>query len=144
MPAPEVIAELPLHDFHLAGVEAKRARTLKGLAARAIRLEEASSMSFEAANKRLQAFKGVGPWTSGLVRLLALGDTDAFPLGNYHFPNKVAWLLAGEARASETRMLELLEPYVTQRGRVFRLMKAAGTTAPRRGPKLTLSDIRKC
>jgi hypothetical protein len=33
-------------------------------------------------------------------------------------------------------MLELLEPYRGQRGRVIRLLKLAGAAAPRYGPRL--------
>ena len=50
------------------------------------------------------------------------------PVGDYHFPNTVAWALAGEARADDDRMLELLSPYAGQRGRVLSgLVTTAGT-----------------
>ena len=35
----------------------------------------------------------------------------------------MAWALAGEPRADDARMLELLEPYRGQRGRVQRLLE---------------------
>ena len=48
----------------------------------------------------------------------------------------VAWALAGEPRGTDERMLELLEPYRGQRGRVVRLLELAGIAAPRYGPRL--------
>ena len=65
----------------------------------------------------------------------AIGWADAVPLGDYNLPNTVAWNLAGEERAGDARMLELLAPYDGQRWRVLRLIKMGGSRAPRRGPK---------
>ena len=45
----------------------------------------------------------------------------------------VSWLLAGERRADDARMLELLEPYRPHRYRVVRLAFAAGTRPPAPG-----------
>jgi hypothetical protein len=39
-------------------------------------------------------------------------------------------------------MLELLEPYTGQRGRVIRLLMSGGRGAPRYGPRLARQDIR--
>jgi hypothetical protein len=56
-------------------------------------------------------------------------------------PNLVAWALAGEARADDARMLELLEPYRGQRGRVQRLLEASGIRPPRYGPRMAPRNI---
>ena len=56
-------------------------------------------------------------------------------VGDYHLPNLVAWALAREARGTDERMLELLEPYRGQRGRVIRLLEVAGVRAERHGPR---------
>ncbi len=87
--------------------------------------------------RRLERIRGIGPWTTAMVTAVTLGDPDAVPVGDYHLPNTVAWLLAGEPRATDDRMLELLEPYAGHRWRVLRLAKASGS-APRYGPKLSL------
>jgi len=47
------------------------------------------------------------------------------PRGDLHLPHVVSWALAGERRGTDERMLELLEPYRGQRGRVVRLLMAA-------------------
>ena len=98
-------------------------------------------MDAKQADLRLRAIRGVGPWTAAVVRRLALGDPDAVEVGDYHVKNHVAWNLAGEPRATDARMLELLEPWRGQRGRVVRLLKAAGSAPPRWGPRMPSNDI---
>ena len=141
-PPPEALAALPYEWFHRFGVEMRRANVLRHAAARADRLEEAGAMDLASARRRLLAFPGVGPWTAAEVAVVALGDADAVSVGDYHIPNTVAWALAGEPRADDERMLELLEPYAGHRGRVIRLLEAAGISAPRYGPRATVRSIR--
>jgi 3-methyladenine DNA glycosylase/8-oxoguanine DNA glycosylase len=84
---------------------------------------------------------GIGPWTLAEVTRVAFGDPDAISVGDYHVPNLVAWALAGEPRADDARMLELLEPYRGQRGRIQRLLEASGLGPPRRGPRMPSRNI---
>src|ERR1700680_286224 len=93
------------------------------------------------AYRRLQAFAGVGAWTAAKVALVALGDADAVPVGDYHLPHMVGYAFEGKARWTEERVLELLEPYRGHRARVLRLLMLAGISAPRFGPKVALRDI---
>ena len=139
-PAPHVLAELPYWAYHPLGIERKRADTVKRVCARAARMEEAASMPTADAYRRLQAIQGVGPWTAAEVARDALGDPDAVSVGDYHLKNHVAWVLAGEPRATDERMLELLEPYRGQRARAIRLIEAC-PTPPRFGPRVKLRDI---
>ena len=67
----------------------------------------------------------------------ALGDPDAVSVGDFHLPNLVAFALAGEPRADDARMLELLEPWRGERARVVRLLELSGIRAPRYGPRLS-------
>ena len=132
-PAPASLAALPYHAFHPLGVERRRADVIRRAAARADWLE-ASASSAEA-TRRLRSLAGIGAWTSAEVVRIAFGDPDAVSVGDYHIPSTVAWALAGEPRADDDRMLELLAPYAGQRGRVQRLLEAGGIAAPRRGPR---------
>jgi 3-methyladenine DNA glycosylase/8-oxoguanine DNA glycosylase len=93
------------------------------------------------AYRRLRALPGVGPWTAAEVGLRALGDPDAVSVGDYHLPSLVSWALAGESRADDARMLELLEPFRGQRARVVRLLEASGIRAPRYGPRMAPRSI---
>jgi hypothetical protein len=63
-------------------------------------------------------------------------------VGDFNIPNLVAWSLAGEPRADDRRMLELLAPYAGHRGRVVRLLGSAGIKPPRFGPRRPIRSIR--
>jgi 3-methyladenine DNA glycosylase/8-oxoguanine DNA glycosylase len=136
-----VLAEVTYWQMHELGIERRRADLLRFVAKRSGRLEEIAGMTRDEAFARLTAFPGIGPWTAALVMGSALGDPDAVPVGDYHLPNTVAWALAGEPRADDRRMLELLEPYRGHRGRVIRLLKAGGIHAPKYGPKTAIRSI---
>jgi 3-methyladenine DNA glycosylase/8-oxoguanine DNA glycosylase len=140
-PPAEVLADRPPWAFHPLGIEGRRANVLRFAAARAARVEEAATMPLDLARTRLLALPGVGEWTAAEVALLALGDPDAVSVGDYHLPNTVAWALAGEPRGDDARMLELLEPFAGHRGRVLRLLGAAGIVAPRFGPRQRIQPI---
>lgn len=140
-PGAEQLASVPYHEFHPLGIERRRADTIRRVCARASRLEEVSSMEPDAARRRLTAIEGVGPWTAAEVARVALGDPDAVSVGDYHLPHVVAWVLAGEARADDARMLALLEPYRGQRARAIRLIELSGSVPPRRGPRAPLRSL---
>jgi 3-methyladenine DNA glycosylase/8-oxoguanine DNA glycosylase len=84
---------------------------------------------------------GIGPWTVAEVGRTALGDADAVSVGDYHLPHLVTWALSGERVGTDERMLELLEPYRGQRGRVQRLLEAGAPGPPRRGPRMPVRSI---
>lgn len=140
-PTPAALAALPSWAFHPLGVERKRADIIRRACARAGRLEETASMVLPEAYARLQAVQGVGAWTAAEVARVALGDPDAVSVGDFHLKNVVAWALAGEPRATDERMLELLEPYRGQRARAIRLIEATGITPPRYGPRMPIRSI---
>jgi 3-methyladenine DNA glycosylase/8-oxoguanine DNA glycosylase len=140
-PSPEVLAETPSWVFHRASVERQRGDTIKRTMARVERVEEAASMSLPDAHRRLGAFPGIGVWTVNEVALTALGDPDAVSVGDFHLKNVVAFALAGEPRATDERMLELLEPYRGHRARAVRLIESAGIGAPRYGPRVEVPAI---
>ena len=140
-PTPATLASTPSWVFHRANVERKRADTVVRAMHRACRLEETSGMTMPDAYARLQAFPGIGPWTAAEVAHVALGDADAVSVGDYHLKNQVSWALAGEARGTDERMLELLEPWRGHRARVLRLLAAGGIGAPRFAPRMANRSI---
>ncbi|HSS60715.1 MAG TPA: hypothetical protein VLK30_04565 [Candidatus Limnocylindrales bacterium] len=141
-PAPDVLARTPYWQFHRYGIERRRAEVIIRIARSVKRVEETCAMDLGAAYRRLLAFPGVGPWTAAKVAMIALGDADAVPVGDYHLPHSIGFALEGTARSSDERMLELLEPYRGHRARVVRLITAAGIAAPRFGPKKPLRNLR--
>jgi 3-methyladenine DNA glycosylase/8-oxoguanine DNA glycosylase len=132
-PEASVLAGLPYFAFHPYGLERRRADLIRRAAELAPRLE---GLAPSEACRLLASLRGIGPWTMAEVGRVAFGDPDAVSVGDYHLPNLVAWALAGEPRADDARMLELLEPYRGQRGRVQRLLEASGIQAPRYGPRM--------
>lgn len=134
-PAAATLAALPAWTYHGLGVDERRAIALRRAGELAGRLEECSELPLPDAYARLRALPRVGAWTAAEVGARALGDPDAVSVGDAHLPDLVAWALAGEPRASDERMLELLEPYRGQRGRVIRWLEASGLRAPRFGPR---------
>ncbi len=140
-PDPERVAALGSFAFHPFGVERRRADLIRRVCREGTSLDPLGGASPEALVARLRAIAGIGPWTVAEVSRLALGDRDAVSVGDYHLPNLVAWALAGEARADDARMLELLEPYRGHRGRVQRILEASGISAPRFGPRMAPFEI---
>ena len=140
-PSPQVLARTPYWAFHRFGVERRRAEVIIRAARSANRLEETTTMDLVSAYRRLEAFPGVGPWTAAKVALVALGDPDAVPVGDYHLPHTVGYALEGTPRSTDERMLQLLDPYRGHRARVIRLLMISGIGAPRFGPKQPLRDI---
>jgi 3-methyladenine DNA glycosylase/8-oxoguanine DNA glycosylase len=139
-PHPERLAERPYWWYHRFGIERRRADTLRAVSRRADRLEAAAGLDGPAAEVLLRRIPGVGVWTAAQVRT-ALGDPDAVAVGDYHLRNIVAYALAGRPRGTDDELLALLAPYTGQRGRVIRLLLAAGWSAPAFGPRRAIPPI---
>jgi len=140
-PEPSWLLSTPYWSFHRWGVEQRRTTTVKTVAAQARRLGEAADLPLPEAHERLSAVPGVGPWTVNTVAMQALGDPDAVSVGDYWLKHIVSFALTGEARGTDERMLELLEPWRGQRGRVCRLLRIGGPRVPRFGPRLPFRAI---
>jgi hypothetical protein len=107
-------SEIPSWEWHRAGVENIRARTIAS---------------------------GIGVWTSAETRQRACGDPDAVSVGDYHLAGIVGWALTG-AKTDDAGMLELLAPYAGHRFRAARLLELSGAHPPRRGPRNPVRDYR--
>jgi AraC family transcriptional regulator, regulatory protein of adaptative response / DNA-3-methyladenine glycosylase II len=80
-PAPEVLATARLDEI---GLPASRRRTLRALARKLATGELVLDGGVDRADaqRRLLEIPGVGPWTAAYISLRALGDPDAFPVGD--------------------------------------------------------------
>jgi 3-methyladenine DNA glycosylase/8-oxoguanine DNA glycosylase len=142
-PPPATWRRIPTWDWHRAGVEAVRARTVIIAASVASSLERLLKAGHEEADRKLRTLPGIGVWTSAEARQRAAGDPDAVSVGDAHLKNSVGWALAGRERSTDEEMLELLEPYKGQRYRAVRLILLSGRAgAPRRAPKFPVRDYR--
>lgn len=140
-------AEIPSWDWHLAGIEEKRARTVR-IAASYAETFERTAREFPTEPgvlyRQLQALPGIGPWTAAQVGHRALGDADALPIGDYHLASTTGWSLADRRILADDEVEAFYEPWRGHRFRVVRLLElTANTQPPRRGPRLSRQDYRR-
>src|SRR5215472_1534746 len=140
-PPPRTWIHIPSWEWHRAGVELVRARTIIGAARVAERLEEIAAMTPTEADRRLQTLSGIGPWTSAEIRQRAIGDPDALSVGDYHLPSIVGWALIRQ-KVYDAGMCELLAPYAGHRYRAAWLLEMSGQGPPRHGPRNAPRDYR--
>jgi 3-methyladenine DNA glycosylase/8-oxoguanine DNA glycosylase len=140
-PPPRTWIRIPSWEWHRAGVELVRARTIIGAARVAGKLEETAAMTPVEADRRLQTLSGIGPWTSAEIRQRAIGDADALSVGDYHLPSIVGWALIRQ-KVDDAGMCELLAPYAGQRYRAAWLLEMSGQGPPRHGPRNAPRDYR--
>ena len=141
-PSPSRWASIPSWEWHRAGVDPRRSRTIVNAARYASRLEEAAGMSTTDAATRLTLMPGVGAWTAAEVAQRAFGDADALSVGDYHLSNYLGHALWGRDMTDD-EMLEAMTPWAGHRYRVVRLLEAAGVRGrPRRGPRMSFVDHR--
>ncbi|WP_406318511.1 DNA-3-methyladenine glycosylase 2 family protein [Streptosporangium sp. NBC_01639] len=139
-PEPEAWRSIPSWDWHRAGTEAVRARTIVNAAWHAVKLETAGDSAD--VDRLLRALPGIGVWTSAEVRQRSHGDADAVSVGDYHLSSLVGWSLTGR-KTDDAGMLRLLAPYRGHRHRVSRLLKLGGERPPARGPRMPARDYRR-
>ncbi|WP_022882384.1 DNA-3-methyladenine glycosylase family protein [Gryllotalpicola ginsengisoli] len=135
-PTPAEWRRIPSWEWHQAGVDPTRSRTLVEAAARADAIERATDA------RTLTSLRGIGPWTAAETFQRSHGDPDQVSVGDYHVPHFVGYALAGDRHCDDAGMLELLAPWAGQRQRIVRLILASGRLPERRGPRATITDHR--
>lgn len=134
-PTPRAILGAGPDRLRSTGMGGRQSRALMELARVPHVAKRAGGLPTSDALELLQKIPGIGPWSASYALGLFGGRPEPVPLGDYNLPNTLAWVLAGEPRATEERMLELLEPFEGHAYRVVRLVFAAGIKPPRRGPR---------
>ena len=117
---PPQLEEFSLSWICSKGVDEKRASTLLRLPQLRNILE--GPPQAQSAAEAMLRLRGLGPWTVQAVIGQALGDADALPTGDLHFPHLVSYKLTGVRWSTDERMLELLQPYRPSRFRALRLL----------------------
>jgi 3-methyladenine DNA glycosylase/8-oxoguanine DNA glycosylase len=130
-PPPERLARAAPWSLRAMGIDARRATTLIEAARVAHRLDRLAEVPFAEADRPLRSIAGVGPWTTGCLSGLTWGEPDTVITGDSGIPSLIAETLAGERRADDARMIELLEPFRPHRYRVLRFALAARTSRDR-------------
>ena len=144
-PEPEVWREIPCWDWHRAGAEAVRARTIVNAARHADKLEataEAGPDGSADADRLLRALPGIGVWTSAEVAAARRTATRR-GVGRRLPPPGHRRLGADRPAVPTTRACSrLLAPYRGHRYRVTRLLELGGHRPPARGPRMPARDYR--
>lgn len=140
-PDPQQVRQIRDWEWHRAGIDGARRRTLLAAASSARSLEKAVALRGEAGRNLLQKIPGIGPWTAAEVAQRAWGDPDAVSVGDFHLPTIVGTALVGHPLDDEG-MLEALEPYEGHRHRAVRYLAAAGVNRPRYAPRYPVRDYR--
>jgi 3-methyladenine DNA glycosylase/8-oxoguanine DNA glycosylase len=145
VPSAATWAALPTWEWHLAGVEEKRARTARVAATYADKLEAAAAEYPDdraRLYRMLTALPGIGVWTAAQIGHRALGDADALPLGDYHLASLTGWALS-DGPLPDDEVEAFYEPWRPHRFRVVRLLELTPHAhPPRRGPRLSRIDYR--
>lgn len=126
-PDPQRVARSHPTELRRYGIDTHRAQALIHVAIVANRLQALVDGPFEEARRPLLSIGGIGPWTVSCLSAFTWGDPDTVIVGDSGIPSLLASTLVGERRATEERMLELLEPYRPHRYRVLKLAFAART-----------------
>jgi 3-methyladenine DNA glycosylase/8-oxoguanine DNA glycosylase len=133
---------VPSWDFHRAGVDPARSRTIVTAAKVSRQLENCVQLTHLEASRRLMSIPGIGIWTAAEVAQRALGDADALSVGDYHLSGVIGWTLLGRPIDDE-EMVSYLEPLRPHRHRAVRLLEVSGQAfKPRFGPRITIQDHR--
>jgi 3-methyladenine DNA glycosylase/8-oxoguanine DNA glycosylase len=141
-PEPREWVRVPSWEWHRAGVDAKRSRTVIEAARVADRLEETVGMTADETRRKLCVVPGIGVWTAAEIMQRAHGDADAVSVGDLHLPGLVGRALTGHP-VDDAGMLELLEPYRGHRYRAALLIRLSGTRVPRQAPRFAPRDFRE-
>lgn len=141
-PQASAFAQIPDWAYHRAGFDHSRSSAMVHYANRAESFERfAAQHSASELARALNSVPGIGPWTIAETLQRYCGHPDAISVGDYHLAHHVTYAFDG-TRGDDARMVELLAPYIGHRQRVVALIKAAGISEPRRGPRYAPQDMR--
>lgn len=141
-PAPEVWAQIPSWRWHQAAVDSKRSQTVLRAVREATTLEEIGEIDRVAAQQRLRQIPGIGIWTAAETVQRATGDPDAVSYRDYHLAQEIVYLFTGDRNGTDEQLARLLLPFAGHRYRIQRLSELSGYQRPRRGPRMTVHDMR--
>lgn len=134
---------IPSWEWHRAGVDPVRSRTVMQALQVARQLQAAVTLGPLEATARLRVVAGIGVWTAAEVAQRAFGDADALSVGDYHLANMIGHSLFGRDM-TDADMIDAMVKWQPHRYRVVRLLEVGGATMkPRRGPRLSFVDHRR-
>lgn len=118
-PRPEDLAEADPDELGAMQVSRAKAAAIRRLSAAvasgALPLEDLAGWDAAEADARLQAEKGIGPWTSHYVLMRGLGLPDCVPLGDSALATALEVRLGLEARPGVKAVAALMAPFAPHR-----------------------------
>ncbi|MCC9192565.1 3-methyladenine DNA glycosylase [Arthrobacter sp. zg-Y916] len=145
MTAPDAAGwrKVPSWDWHRAGVDSHRSRTILGACSAASGLERLAAQPLgPGVSAKLQSVPGIGPWSAAEILQRTHGSPDDVSVGDFHLAAYVGAALTGK-RTDDAGMLALLEPWRGHRQRVVRLIGLTGFRKQAFGPRLSPQDHRR-
>lgn len=139
-PDPQRMADAPYWAYHELHLEKRRADVVRAVARSAERIESLRRETPAKAASALLESPGLGAWSVAETLVSSHGDTDQVSVGDFHLKHIVVHHMTGRDRGTDEEMLELLEPFRPNRGRVARLLHMLGHE-PKFGPRMTPRDI---
>lgn len=139
-PDPDRMAEAPYWAYHEIHLEKRRADVMARVASSAEEINGLYRENSAKAKSTLLGFQGIGAWSVAETLVRSHGDPDQVSVGDFHLKHIVVHHLTGRDRGTDEEMLELLEPFRPNRGRVARLLHTLGHE-PKFGPRMTPRDI---
>lgn len=139
-PDPGRMATAPYWEFHELHLEKRRAEVLRRVSADAGRIDALAASPSNEATRVLGAYSGIADWSVASTLASSHGDPDQVAVGDFHLKHIVVHHLTGRDRGTDEEMMELLEPFRPQRGRVVRLLGLLGHE-PKFGPRMAGRDI---
>lgn len=134
-PDKDALLAMPTWAYRESLVDRKRELAIRALLDHDAEIEAALTKPFDEIRATLQRIPGIGPWTIESFLGQRRGDADAVPTLDYWMPHTIVHALTGKPRSTDEEMLALLERFRPHRGRVMRLIFAAGYETPRHGPR---------
>jgi 3-methyladenine DNA glycosylase/8-oxoguanine DNA glycosylase len=141
-PSPSDLLAIPDWEWHRAGLDGRRRRTVLGVASLGSRIDSFGTSDGATVAARLISLPGIGQWSVAETLQRSHGAPDQVSVGDVHLPSLVGFVFTGRPRTDDAGMLDLLEPYRGHRQRVVRLVELAGVHPPRYGPRLSPRDNR--
>jgi 3-methyladenine DNA glycosylase/8-oxoguanine DNA glycosylase len=146
-PSLEVWRQIPSWKWHSAGVDSTRSSTVLRVIEVAARLEALcvdldGEVDQAMARQLMRSIQGIGVWTVAETAQRALGDADAVSYRDYHLAHEVVYALTGDRYGTDEQMARLLLPFAGHRYRIQRLVELSDRRRPRRGPRMTIYDMR--
>jgi 3-methyladenine DNA glycosylase/8-oxoguanine DNA glycosylase len=134
-PNKETLLAMPTWAYRESLVDRKRELAIRALLDHDEEIRASLGGSFDDVRRTLHRIPGIGAWTTESLLGQSRGDADAVPTLDYWMPHTIVHALTGKPRSTDEEMLALLERFRPHRGRVIRLISAAGYDAPRHGPR---------